>query len=160
MNTRAVSDDGSTVVFSTSGALSPRAVNDLQSQSSPPVDVYEWHEGAVSLISTGHSLTSDEQATVRRRVVIFSLCRPKVFCRRTVTGWRVSTMRGLVVVSLRFQFRRVVVRVIRVRVRRVCRRCSVKAGARRSLAWGTCRHPHRPPWAPQRGSGSIAGRAM
>ncbi len=64
MNTRAVSDDGSTVVFSTSGALSPRAVNDLQSQSSPPVDVYEWHEGTVSLISTGHSLTSDEQATV------------------------------------------------------------------------------------------------
>ncbi len=62
-NTRAVSDDGSTVVFSTAGALSPRAVNDLQSQSGA-VDVYEWHEGTVGLISTGHSLTSDIQATV------------------------------------------------------------------------------------------------
>jgi hypothetical protein len=62
-STRAVSDDGSTVVFSTSGALSPRAVNDLQSQSGPS-DIYEWHEGAVSLISTGHSLTSDEQAVI------------------------------------------------------------------------------------------------
>jgi hypothetical protein len=56
--TRAVSDDGSTVVFSTSGALSPRAVNDLQPQPGPD-DIYEWHEGVVSLISTGHSLTSD-----------------------------------------------------------------------------------------------------
>jgi hypothetical protein len=63
MNTRAVSDNGSTVVFSTSGALSPRAVNDLQSQSGPQ-DIYEWHEGEVSLISTGHSLTSDEQPMI------------------------------------------------------------------------------------------------
>jgi hypothetical protein len=58
MNTRAVSDDGSTVIFSSSGALSPRAVNDLQPQPGPS-DIYEWHEGVVSLISTGHSLTSD-----------------------------------------------------------------------------------------------------
>jgi hypothetical protein len=63
MNTRAVSDDGSTVVFSTSGALSPRAVNDLQPQPGPS-DVYEWHEGEVSLISTGHSLTSDIQPAI------------------------------------------------------------------------------------------------
>jgi hypothetical protein len=61
--TRAVSDDGSTVVFSSSGALSPRAVNDLQPQPGP-VDVYESHEGQVSLLSTGHSLTSDEQPTI------------------------------------------------------------------------------------------------
>jgi hypothetical protein len=57
-STRAVSDDGSTVVFESAGALSPRAVNDLQGTPGP-VDVYEWHDGRVSLISTGHSLTSD-----------------------------------------------------------------------------------------------------
>jgi len=61
--TRAVSDDGSTVVFSSSGALSPRAVNDLKPQQGP-VDVYESHDGQVSLLSTGHSLTSDEQPTI------------------------------------------------------------------------------------------------
>jgi hypothetical protein len=61
--TRAVSDDGSTVVFSSSGALSPRAVNDLQPQPGP-ADVYESHDGAVSLISTGHSLTSDEHPAI------------------------------------------------------------------------------------------------
>ena len=60
---RAVSDDGSTVVFSSSGALSPRAVNDLQAQQGPE-DVYESHDGQVSLISTGHSLTSDIQPTI------------------------------------------------------------------------------------------------
>ena len=61
--TRAVSDDGSTVVFSSSGALSPRAVNDLQPQTGP-LDVYESHEGQVSLLSTGHSLTSDERPAI------------------------------------------------------------------------------------------------
>lgn len=61
--TRAVSDDGSTVVFSTSGPLSPRAVNDQQSGQAP-LDVYEYHDGRVSLLSTGHSATSDEQATI------------------------------------------------------------------------------------------------
>jgi hypothetical protein len=61
--TRAVSDDGSTVVFSSSGALSPRAVNDPQPQPGP-VDVYESHDGQVSLLSTGHSLTSDQQPTI------------------------------------------------------------------------------------------------
>jgi hypothetical protein len=61
--TRAVSDDGSTVVFRSSGALSPRAVNDLHTQAGP-LDVYEWHDGQVSLISTGHSPTSDEGPTI------------------------------------------------------------------------------------------------
>ncbi len=61
--TRAVSDDGSTVVFTTSGALSPRAINDLQPQQEPS-DVYEWHDGQVSLVSTGHSLTSDEHPAI------------------------------------------------------------------------------------------------
>jgi hypothetical protein len=63
-STRAVSDDGSTVLFSAARALSPRAVNDLQPQQPGPVDVYESHEGRVSLISTGHSLTSDEQPAI------------------------------------------------------------------------------------------------
>jgi hypothetical protein len=62
-NTRAVSDDGSTVVFSTARALSPRAVNDQQSGPGP-LDVYEYHDGRVSLISTGHSPTSDGQPTI------------------------------------------------------------------------------------------------
>jgi hypothetical protein len=60
---RAVSDDGSTVVFSTSTPLSPRAVNDQQSGQGP-LDVYESHEGRVSLISTGHSSSSDYQPTI------------------------------------------------------------------------------------------------
>ncbi len=61
--TRAVSDDGSTVVFSTARALSPRAVNDQQPQPGPK-DIYEYHDGQVSLLSTGHSPTSDEQPTI------------------------------------------------------------------------------------------------
>ncbi len=65
-NTRAVSDDGSTVVFTTSAALSPRAGNDLNStqQQPGPPDIYEWHDGQVSLISTGHSLTPDETPVI------------------------------------------------------------------------------------------------
>jgi hypothetical protein len=54
---RAVSDDGSTVVFTTAGALSPRAINGQP-------DIYEWHEGQVSMISTGDSLTGDEHAEI------------------------------------------------------------------------------------------------
>jgi hypothetical protein len=52
IETRAVTDNGSTVVFSTAGPLSPLAVNGL-------ANVYEWHEGAVSLVSDGHSPTAD-----------------------------------------------------------------------------------------------------
>jgi hypothetical protein len=54
MGTRAISEDGSQVVFTTTEPLSPDAVNDL-------ANVYEWHvapgggEGEVSLISTGDS---------------------------------------------------------------------------------------------------------
>jgi hypothetical protein len=61
-NTRAVSDDGSTVLFSTARALSPRAGNDLPQPG--PKDIYEYHEGQVSLISTGHSSTSDEEPVI------------------------------------------------------------------------------------------------
>lgn len=55
METRAISEDGSRVVFTTAAPLSPDAVNGLE-------NVYEWHqepgepgEGRVSLISTGAS---------------------------------------------------------------------------------------------------------
>jgi hypothetical protein len=52
MNSRAISEDGSRIVFTTSSPLSPDAVNGL-------ANVYEWHqeggngEGRVSLISQG-----------------------------------------------------------------------------------------------------------
>jgi hypothetical protein len=52
MNSRAISEDGSRIVFTTSSPLSPEATNDL-------ANVYEWHqeagggEGGVSLISAG-----------------------------------------------------------------------------------------------------------
>lgn len=53
-NFRAISENGSRVVFTTAEPLSPDATNGLE-------NVYEWHiepgwsEGRVSLISTGHS---------------------------------------------------------------------------------------------------------
>ena len=46
LDNRAVSGDGSRIVFTTSGPLSPSASNGL-------ANVYEWHEGSVSLISGG-----------------------------------------------------------------------------------------------------------
>ena len=58
MTTRAVSDDGSRVVFTTSEPLSPDASNGLS-------NVYIWHkgpgwsEGEVSLISSGSAPTND-----------------------------------------------------------------------------------------------------
>jgi hypothetical protein len=48
MNTRAVSDDGSTIVFTTSEPLSASAVNNRP-------DIYVWHDGQVGLISSGLS---------------------------------------------------------------------------------------------------------
>jgi hypothetical protein len=53
LSTRALSDDSSTVVFSTSEPLSTRALNGN-------VNIYVWHEGRVSMISTGLSQTPDE----------------------------------------------------------------------------------------------------
>lgn len=50
MNNRAISEDGSRIVFTTSQPLSPDSVNGLQ-------NAYEWHEGKVSLISTGTAET-------------------------------------------------------------------------------------------------------
>ena len=58
LGSRAVSEDGSRIVFTTAEPLSPSASNGLP-------DIYEWHkepawdEGRVSLISGGSSLTPD-----------------------------------------------------------------------------------------------------
>ncbi len=57
LGTRALSDDGSTIVFSTAAPFSSRAVNG-------DVNVYAWREGRVGMISTGLSQTSDESAVV------------------------------------------------------------------------------------------------
>lgn len=47
MNNRAVSEDGSRIVFTSAEPLSPADSNGL-------VNAYEWHEGEVSLVSTGN----------------------------------------------------------------------------------------------------------
>jgi hypothetical protein len=62
LGTRAVSDDGSTVVFSSAEPLSSRAVN---SRALPGiVNVYVWREGRVGMISTGQSESIDEYPVV------------------------------------------------------------------------------------------------
>ena len=63
MQTRAVSEDGSRIVFETAGPLSEHAINGL-------ANVYEWHllpgsgEGRVSLVSTGSSSEAVEEAVI------------------------------------------------------------------------------------------------
>jgi len=65
LNSRAVSEDGSRIVFTTSEPLSSHAINGLP-------DVYEWHqepgngEGVVSMISSGSSVTPDGRAVIAR----------------------------------------------------------------------------------------------
>jgi hypothetical protein len=54
---RDVSEDGSRIVFMTAEPLSPMATNGQ-------VNVYEWHDGAVSLISCGCSTEADEEAVI------------------------------------------------------------------------------------------------
>ncbi len=54
---RAVSEDGSRIVFTTAEPLSERASNGL-------VNVYEWHEGVVSLISSGSATEPDGDAVI------------------------------------------------------------------------------------------------
>jgi hypothetical protein len=63
MKTRAVSEDGSRIVFTTAGPLSPDATNGLE-------NVYEWHqepgasEGKVSLISGGSGTQAVNDAVI------------------------------------------------------------------------------------------------
>jgi hypothetical protein len=63
MQSRAISEDGTRVVFTTAEPLSPAAVNGL-------VNVYEWYEepgsneGVVSLVSTGSAEESEEHVVI------------------------------------------------------------------------------------------------
>jgi hypothetical protein len=57
LRTRAITADGSTIVFLSNGALSPQATNGL-------TNVYEWHEGSVSLISSGNADQPDRDAVI------------------------------------------------------------------------------------------------
>jgi len=57
MSSRAISEDGSRIVFESAEPLSPVAVNDL-------TNVYEWHEGAVSLVSGGSASVPVSEAVI------------------------------------------------------------------------------------------------
>jgi hypothetical protein len=62
LNARAISEDGSTIVFSTGSPLSPQATNGQ-------VDIYVWHQpagagAAVGLISSGNSSLADAMPIV------------------------------------------------------------------------------------------------
>jgi hypothetical protein len=63
LDSRAISEDGSRIVFSSVEALSPSAINNLP-------NVYEWHkeagerEGQVSIVSDGSSETPDGHAVI------------------------------------------------------------------------------------------------
>jgi hypothetical protein len=57
MNNRAVSENGATIVFSTVDPLSSKAINGL-------ANVYEWHEGRVSLISSGTASEGDGRPVI------------------------------------------------------------------------------------------------
>jgi hypothetical protein len=57
MRTRALSEDGSRIVFSTAAPLSPAALNGQ-------MDVYEWHDGQVHMISSGTATTGDDKPVI------------------------------------------------------------------------------------------------
>jgi|SRR5580692_7345982 hypothetical protein len=57
LKTRAISEDGSRIVFETADRLSPAATNRR-------VNIYEWHEGSVSLVSSGASEENDSNETI------------------------------------------------------------------------------------------------
>jgi hypothetical protein len=57
MATRAVSMDGSRIVFNTADPLSFSATNSQ-------INIYEWHEGQVSLVSSGTAEEDDIEATI------------------------------------------------------------------------------------------------
>jgi hypothetical protein len=55
-----LSDDGDTVFFASTDELLPAATNVLAAEAGNPIyDIYEWHDGVLSLISSGTSLSSD-----------------------------------------------------------------------------------------------------
>jgi hypothetical protein len=57
MSRRAISGDGSRIVFHTSEPLSPDAKNGK-------TDIYEWHDGDVSLVSSGSAEEDDTRGTI------------------------------------------------------------------------------------------------
>ena len=63
MSSRAISEDGTRVLFTSASRLSPRALDGL-------ANVYEWHkeegssEGVVSMVSTGSSGLPEEEAVI------------------------------------------------------------------------------------------------
>jgi hypothetical protein len=57
MGGRAISEDGSRIVFDTVEPLSPDAKNHK-------TNIYEWHEGSLSLISSGTAEEGDKSATI------------------------------------------------------------------------------------------------
>ena len=54
-----LSSDGATVLFAATGRLLPAAVNVDPNAEVPVVNVYEWRNGVLSLISTGTSASAD-----------------------------------------------------------------------------------------------------
>jgi hypothetical protein len=79
--TRAISEDGSRVAFTTTRALSPAATNHLD-------DVYEWHampsgEGEVSLVSAGNAIEPisplDVVMSASGRDLMFVTSQPLLF---------------------------------------------------------------------------------
>ncbi len=57
MHLHAISEDGSRIVFTTFEPLSPAATNGS-------VNIYEWHDGTVSLVSTGSAEASDDNPVI------------------------------------------------------------------------------------------------
>lgn len=58
-NLGGLSADGSTVVFASTDRLLPEAVNTNSNSIEPLYNVYAWHDGTLSLVSTGSSPSSD-----------------------------------------------------------------------------------------------------
>ncbi|HXR22228.1 MAG TPA: hypothetical protein VN786_06720, partial [Acidimicrobiales bacterium] len=55
-----LSNDGDTVFFASTDQLLPAAANVLAAEPGNPIyDIYEWHDGVLSLISSGTSVSSD-----------------------------------------------------------------------------------------------------
>jgi hypothetical protein len=58
-NLGGLSADGSTVVFASTDRLLPAAVNTNSVRTEPVFDIYAWHDGTLSLISTGTNPSTD-----------------------------------------------------------------------------------------------------
>lgn len=54
-----LSEDGSTVAFASTERLLPAAANTNTNKSNPIYDIYVWHDGQLTLLSTGQSVSPD-----------------------------------------------------------------------------------------------------